>query len=238
MIRSWYGSSWETRPSGPHSGQWSPAEWAPNPCNQMLRGHWPACRPCWESPWSPLATRLPASHLTHIPHTWVIEKVFVLLNQLLGTQVAVLVEEVDLEDLLAVWSIGVGKDIGHEEGEDVAEGTVADVGGEGIVVVGVEELSGERCTNREEMPPAYAQYLLRSMTGKGIWSSHSAVLCKGYGREGWEWRWERGCGAGWILRPGEARGDAQRINTSWFWHPWRGEGWRPPNLWGREASWR
>jgi hypothetical protein len=24
------------------------------------------------------------------------------------------------------------------------------------------------------MPPAYAQYLLRSMTGKGIWSSHSA----------------------------------------------------------------
>ncbi len=69
------------------------------------------------------------------------EKIFILLDQFLSAQVAVLVEEVDFEDLLAVGGVCVSEDVGDEEGEDVAESAVADVGGEGVVVVGVEELN-------------------------------------------------------------------------------------------------
>lgn len=36
------------------------------------------------------------------------------------------------------------------------------------------------------MPPAYPQYLLRSITGKGIWSSHSAKYHYFYDQEGLE----------------------------------------------------
>ena len=60
----------------------------------------------------------------------------------MGSEVAVFVEEVYLKDLLAVGGVGVGEDEGYEEGEGVSEGSVSDVGGEGVVVVGVEELSG------------------------------------------------------------------------------------------------
>jgi hypothetical protein len=84
----------------------------------------------------------------------VVEQVLVLLDEFLGAQVAVLVEEVDLEDLLAVGGVGVGEDIGDQEGEDVAEGAVPDAGREGVVVVGVEELRGGGRTRREDMPPA------------------------------------------------------------------------------------
>ena len=83
-----------------------------------------------------------------------IEQVLVLLHKFLRSEVAVLVKEVDLEDLLAIGGVGVGEDVGDEEGEDVAEGAVADVGGEGVVVIGVEELSGRGGTRSEEMPPA------------------------------------------------------------------------------------
>lgn len=103
-----------------------------------------------------------------------VKKVLVLLDELLGAEVAILIKQIDLQDLFAIWGIGISEDIGDEEGEDVSEGAVANVGGESVVVVRIKELRGGCSTNREEMPPAYAQYLLRSMTGKGIWSSHSA----------------------------------------------------------------
>jgi hypothetical protein len=84
----------------------------------------------------------------------VVEEVLVLLDELLGTEVAVLVEEVDLEDLLAVGGVGISENVGDEEGEDVAEGAVAQVGREGVVVVGVKELHEGGSTRRAEMPPA------------------------------------------------------------------------------------
>jgi hypothetical protein len=84
----------------------------------------------------------------------VVEKVFVLLDEFLGAEVAILIKKIDLEDLLAVGGVGIGEDVGDEEGEDVAEGAVADVGGEGVVVVGIKELHGRGSTRREEIPPA------------------------------------------------------------------------------------
>ena len=69
-----------------------------------------------------------------------VEEVFVLLDQLLRSEVAVLVEEVYFEDLLAVGGVCVGEDVGDVVGELVSECSVSDVGGEGVVVVGVEEL--------------------------------------------------------------------------------------------------
>jgi hypothetical protein len=82
------------------------------------------------------------------------QHILVLLHQLLRTEVAVLVEQVDLEDLLAVGGVGIRKDVGHEEGENVAEGAVSDVDAEDVVVVGVEELDGGIGTKRPVIPPA------------------------------------------------------------------------------------
>jgi hypothetical protein len=64
-----------------------------------------------------------------------VEQVLVLLDEFLGAEVTILVEEVDFEDLFAVRGVGIGEDVGDEEGEDVAEGAVAEVGGEDVVVV-------------------------------------------------------------------------------------------------------
>ena len=86
-----------------------------------------------------------------------IEHVLVLLDQLLSSEVAVLIKEVDFENLLAVGGVGVGEEVGDKEGEYVAEGSVADIGGEDVVVEGVEELGEERGTRRREMLPAYPQ---------------------------------------------------------------------------------
>ena len=83
-----------------------------------------------------------------------VEQILVLLHKFLRAEVAVLIKQIDLEYLLAIGGVGISEDVGDEEGEDVAEGAVSDVGGEGIVVVGVEELDGERGTRREEIPPA------------------------------------------------------------------------------------
>lgn len=83
-----------------------------------------------------------------------IEQILVLLHKFLRSEVAVLVEEVDLEDLFAIRGVSIGEDVGDEEREDVAEGAVSDVGGEGVVVIGVEELSNCESTRRDEMPPA------------------------------------------------------------------------------------
>jgi hypothetical protein len=72
----------------------------------------------------------------------------------LGSEVAVLVEEIDLEDLLAIWRVSISEDEGDEEGENGSEGAVTDVGGEDVVVIGVEELTRWIGTSREVIPPA------------------------------------------------------------------------------------
>ena len=81
------------------------------------------------------------------------EHVLVLLDQLLRSEVTILVEEVDFEDLFTIWSVGISEDIGDQEGEKVSEGSVAKIGAEDIVVIGVEELDRCRGTNREAIPP-------------------------------------------------------------------------------------
>ena len=64
-----------------------------------------------------------------------VKKVIVLLDKLLRAEVAILIEQIDLQDLLAVRCVSISEDVGDEEGEDVSESTVSDVGGEGVVVV-------------------------------------------------------------------------------------------------------
>ena len=64
-----------------------------------------------------------------------VKKVLVLLDKLLSAEVAILIEQIDLQDLLAVRCVSISEDVGDEEGEDVSESTVSDVGGEGVVVV-------------------------------------------------------------------------------------------------------
>jgi len=64
-----------------------------------------------------------------------VKKVLVLLDKLLRAEVAILIEEIDLQDLLAVGCVSISENVGDEEGEDVSESTVSDVGGEGVVVV-------------------------------------------------------------------------------------------------------
>lgn len=75
-----------------------------------------------------------------------LEEVLVLLDELLSAEPAVLVEEVDFGELGLVLAVGEEEDAGVDEGEGVAEGAEADVGGEHVVVVGVEELRGPRST--------------------------------------------------------------------------------------------
>lgn len=82
-----------------------------------------------------------------------VKHVLVLLDELVSSQIAVLIKEVDLEDLLAIRGVGVGKDVGNEEGEDVPEGSVADVHGENVVVVRVKELSQLHFTSMAVRPP-------------------------------------------------------------------------------------
>lgn len=81
-----------------------------------------------------------------------LEDILVLLDELLGAEVAVLVEEVDFEDLGAVVHVAVGDEGGDEEGEEIAEGAEADIGGHDVVVVGVEALNKWRLTRRAKMP--------------------------------------------------------------------------------------
>jgi hypothetical protein len=83
----------------------------------------------------------------------VVEHILVLLDKLISSQIAVLVEKVDLENLLAIRRVGIGKDVGDEEGEDISEGSVADVGGENVVVVRVKELNESQVTSMAVRPP-------------------------------------------------------------------------------------
>ena len=81
------------------------------------------------------------------------EHILILLDQLLSPEVAILIEQIDFQDLFTIWWVGICKDVGDQEGEKVSEGPVAKIDAENIVVIGVEEL--DRCwgTKREAMPP-------------------------------------------------------------------------------------
>lgn len=83
-----------------------------------------------------------------------IEKILVLFDELLSSQVAILVEKVDFEDLLAIWGVSICKDIADKEGEDIAESSETNVSGKEVVIVGVEELIFMNSTSNAEIPPA------------------------------------------------------------------------------------
>jgi len=72
----------------------------------------------------------------------------------LGSEVAILVKKIDFEDLFTVGGVCISENESYEEGEDISECSISDIGGEGVVVVGVEELCGWRGTRREVIPPA------------------------------------------------------------------------------------
>lgn len=69
-----------------------------------------------------------------------IEKIFVLLNQLLWAEIAILIKKIYLENLLSVRSVGISEYESNQEGKNVTECSVSDVGGESVVVIGVKEL--------------------------------------------------------------------------------------------------
>ena len=81
------------------------------------------------------------------------EHVLILLDQLLSPEVAILIEQIDFQDLFTIWWVGICKDVGDQEGEKVSEGPVAKIDAENIVVIRVEELDRCRGTNREAIPP-------------------------------------------------------------------------------------
>lgn len=80
--------------------------------------------------------------------------VLVLLYKFVCSEVAVLIEKVDFEDLFAIWWVGISENVAYEKREKVSEGSVADIDGENVVVVGVEELSQQGSTSRAVKPPA------------------------------------------------------------------------------------
>jgi len=86
--------------------------------------------------------------------TWVTKQVLVLLDKLLRSEVAILVKKVGFENLFTIWWVCISKDVGNKEGENVSEGSVANVDAQGIIVIGVKELDRWMGTNREVIPPA------------------------------------------------------------------------------------
>ncbi len=133
---------------------WSLGEWVLSPWSRKRRCHWPACELYPEFPWNLQPTRQLSWNLGKEVSTGVVEHILVLLHQFVGPQIAVLVKEVNFEDLLAIWRVSIGEDVGDKEGEDVPKGSVADVGWKDVVVVGVEELSQQGSTSRAVKPPA------------------------------------------------------------------------------------
>ena len=69
-----------------------------------------------------------------------VEHILILLHEFFSSQIAILVKKVNFENLFAIRGVCISEDVGNQERENVSEGSVADVSGEYIVVVGVEEL--------------------------------------------------------------------------------------------------
>jgi hypothetical protein len=71
----------------------------------------------------------------------VVEQIFFLLDEFLRSEVAVFIKKVDFEDLLAVRSVRISKDICNQKRKHVTEGSVSNICRESVVVIGVEELN-------------------------------------------------------------------------------------------------
>lgn len=69
-----------------------------------------------------------------------LEQILILLNQLLRPQPAIFVEQVNLQYLLLVFSVGSTEECSNHKGEIVSESSVSYVCCEDVVVVWVEEL--------------------------------------------------------------------------------------------------
>ena len=69
----------------------------------------------------------------------VFQKVFVLFNEFLGSELNVFIEQVDLQELSLVVPIDVSENGEVDNGEDVSHKSESEVVGEGVVVVCVEE---------------------------------------------------------------------------------------------------
>lgn len=119
---------------------WSLEERALNLWSQRQRYRWPACELYSKFPLSLQTTTLLFSNLGKKGSTGMVENIFVLLYEFVGSQIAVLIKEVNFENLFAIRWVCIGKNVGDEEGKDVSECSVADISREDVVVVGVEEL--------------------------------------------------------------------------------------------------
>jgi len=69
----------------------------------------------------------------------VFQKVFVLFNEFLGSELNVFIEQVDLQELSLVVPVDVSENGEVDNGEDVSHESESEVVGEGVVVVCVEE---------------------------------------------------------------------------------------------------
>lgn len=69
-----------------------------------------------------------------------LEEILVLLYKLLGSEPAILVEEVNLEDISAILGICLIKAIPDEQWDDISEHSETNVGSESVVVIRIEPL--------------------------------------------------------------------------------------------------
>ena len=86
-------------------------------------------------------------------YTVVFQKVFILFNEFLGSELNVFIEQVDLQKLSLVVPVDVSEDGEVDDGEDVSHESESDVVGEGVVVICVEEL--ENYYTQRKMPRGY-----------------------------------------------------------------------------------
>lgn len=74
-------------------------------------------------------------------NTFVLEQILILLNQLLWSQPAILIKQINLKNLLLVLSVGWTEQSSNDEWEKVSESSESDVCCENVVIVWVKELN-------------------------------------------------------------------------------------------------
>ncbi len=109
--------------------------------------------------------------------TFMLEKILVLLNQLLWPKPTIFIEQIDFQYLLFILSICWTEKSSNNEWEVVSECSESYICCENVVIVWVEKLySFQFITRSEPIPNAYWKYRCLSITGNGIKSSHYAEL--------------------------------------------------------------
>lgn len=71
-----------------------------------------------------------------------------MLDEFLGSEVTILIEEIDFQDLKSVPVVSKSNQSSHGQGEEVPESPEPDAGGKGVVVIGIEPLSIKNCIPR------------------------------------------------------------------------------------------